>query len=206
MKAYQKETIDTYTRQAKAFKDTRARFVQPDKLDQFQKLVLGDTVLDLGCGPGRDSAELIKRGFSVQGVDITQAFIDIARNDVPDAIFTQMDVMDLIFEDDIFDGIWASAVFLHLKPEDFFVALKEAYRVLKPGGIIRFSVKKGNGEHIIKDERLHNEQRFFYYYSKDEVVEHTQKVGFEMLGVIEVKPRNHPVPIEWIDVFAKKPL
>lgn len=39
----------------------------------------GDRVLDVGCGPGRHSLELARRGFRVLGVDISQRFVELAR-------------------------------------------------------------------------------------------------------------------------------
>ena len=52
----------------------------------------GDRVLDIGCGPGRHTNELARRGMVAHGIDISSTFIDIARRSAPDgATFQQID-------------------------------------------------------------------------------------------------------------------
>ena len=56
----------------------------------------GARILDVGCGPGRHSHELARRGFEVVGVDISQAFIDLANAAVPSgATFVRADARDM---------------------------------------------------------------------------------------------------------------
>jgi SAM-dependent methyltransferase len=59
----------------------------------------GDRVLDVGCGPGRHSHELARRGFAVHGIDISQTFIDLATaNSVDGCSFERMDARAMTFE------------------------------------------------------------------------------------------------------------
>ena len=52
----------------------------------------GARILDVGCGPGRHSHELARRGFQVHGIDISQTFIDLATaNAVDGSSFERMD-------------------------------------------------------------------------------------------------------------------
>jgi len=53
-------------------------------------LAPGDRVLDVGCGTGRHALELARRGIDVHGVDISQRFVDIARNRSTDERDPQM--------------------------------------------------------------------------------------------------------------------
>jgi SAM-dependent methyltransferase len=58
----------------------------------------GMRVLDVGCGPGRHAHSLGRRGIAVHGVDISQRFIDIARDDAPDGVtFARLDARRLPF-------------------------------------------------------------------------------------------------------------
>lgn len=56
----------------------------------------GQRVLDVGCGPGRHAHELARRGLRVHGIDISERFVDIAREDAPPgATFERLDARDL---------------------------------------------------------------------------------------------------------------
>lgn len=54
-----------------------------DHLVAVLGLTAGDRVLDVGCGPGRHSHELARRGIAVHGVDISQRFVDLAASAAP---------------------------------------------------------------------------------------------------------------------------
>ena len=59
----------------------------------------GDRILDVGCGPGRHSHELARRGFVVHGIDISQTFVDLANaNTVDGCSFERMDARAMTFE------------------------------------------------------------------------------------------------------------
>jgi SAM-dependent methyltransferase len=59
-------------------------------------LAPGERVLDVGCGPGRHSHALARRGMRVLGVDVAQRFVDVARRDAPEgATFVRGDARSL---------------------------------------------------------------------------------------------------------------
>ena len=61
----------------------------------------GARILDVGCGPGRHSHELARRGFLVHGIDISQAFIDLATADAVDgSSFERMDARAMTFDNE----------------------------------------------------------------------------------------------------------
>ena len=95
----------------------------------------GKALLDIGCGQGKLSRALAKRGASVTGVDPQEAILVLARKNAPDATFEQAGGEALPFADNTFDGA-VMLNSLHHVPEDVIDAgLTEAMRVLKPGGI-----------------------------------------------------------------------
>ncbi|GAA3367178.1 27-O-demethylrifamycin SV methyltransferase [Streptomyces sannanensis] len=99
----------------------------------------GRRVLDIGCGTGRPTVRLA-RTTGVQATGITasrtqtaQAAERAARAGLADHIdFTTGDAMHLPFPDASFDGAWAIESFAHFA--DRLLALREAWRVLRPGG------------------------------------------------------------------------
>ncbi|MCP4720794.1 MAG: class I SAM-dependent methyltransferase [Desulfobacteraceae bacterium] len=100
----------------------------------------GDThILDAGCGIGGSSRLLAKTfQYRVTGIDLAQAFIETARDitrwcKLEDYLkFEQGSVLDMPFETDSFDAILCQHILMNIQDKE--AALKEFYRVLKPGG------------------------------------------------------------------------
>ncbi|MEY3073395.1 MAG: hypothetical protein RLZZ554_69, partial [Actinomycetota bacterium] len=59
---------------------TKGTVQEVDFLVDELGLTSSTSILDVGCGPGRHSLELARRGFPVTGIDISETFIDIARS------------------------------------------------------------------------------------------------------------------------------
>ncbi|MEO8744191.1 MAG: methyltransferase domain-containing protein [Candidatus Dormibacter sp.] len=102
----------------------------------------GMRVLDLACGPGTLSvrlARLVLPGGELVGVDLAPGMLDLARAaGAPNARFEVMDIERLLFPDATFDAA-ACGHGLHFVPQ-LDVALREARRVLRPGGRFAASV------------------------------------------------------------------
>lgn len=58
---------------------TKGTLQEVDQLESILDLPKGSSILDVGCGPGRHSLEFARRGYQVTGVDISDTFIEIAR-------------------------------------------------------------------------------------------------------------------------------
>ncbi|MGA9348862.1 MAG: class I SAM-dependent methyltransferase [Anaerolineae bacterium] len=104
---------------------------------------IGDAreVLNVGCGIGVGSAYIAKKyGCHVVGMDISEKMIEWsrrrAREDRVEAKveFRTADVLDLAFEADRFDVVFAESVLLFV--EDKARAIRECVRVTKPGGYV----------------------------------------------------------------------
>lgn len=101
-----------------------------------------DVVLDLGCGYGRVSIELIKKGIKVVGIDISKNNIDLAKKIVgnkENSEFYSMNAIDLKFTDNFFDTVICVQNGISAFNVDPRKLIKESIRVTKKGGIVLFS-------------------------------------------------------------------
>ncbi|MFZ4713033.1 MAG: class I SAM-dependent methyltransferase [Bacteriovoracaceae bacterium] len=93
-------------------------------------------VLELGCGTGYFTRELLKTGVQVTAIDISPHLIEKAKKDNPKATFILGDAHHSGLESNSFDTILGSSVLHHLEINS---ALKEIFRLLKPGGEVIFT-------------------------------------------------------------------
>ena len=94
-------------------------------------------VLDMACGPGFVASVAVARGAIVHGLDFSSAMLAVARSREPAATFDEGDAERLSYADATFDAVVANFGIHHVpRPQ---LALREAYRVLRPGCRVAFS-------------------------------------------------------------------
>lgn len=106
-------------------------------LAAFAELVRGDgggPVADLGCGPGRVTANLHALGLPAFGVDLSHGMVAVARTAYPDLRFEQGSMRSLDIDDGGLAGIVAWYSIIHTAPDDLPLVFDELARVLRPGG------------------------------------------------------------------------
>lgn len=102
-----------------------------------ERMPAGGSVLEVAPGPGYFAIELAKLGnYQIAGLDISKTFVEIARANAAKASvrvdFHLGNASSMIFGDDTFDFLLCRAAFKNFSEP--VRALKEMYRVLKPGG------------------------------------------------------------------------
>jgi ubiquinone/menaquinone biosynthesis C-methylase UbiE len=90
-------------------------------------------ILDVGCGTGEQLSELRRRNLDAVGVEPAPGMLAYAQQRCPDSVF-EGSVLQLPFEDNTFDFVYALEVLRYLNEEDNHQGLLEIRRVLKPGG------------------------------------------------------------------------
>lgn len=131
-------------------KPHNAHYDRPAVLSLLPDLT-GKRALDVGCGPGIYAEELLKRGAEVVAFDVTPAFVEIARQRLGErATVLHADLQSpLTFAvDSAFDLVLAPLVLDYIA--DWNPVFSEFHRVLKPGGVLVFSVGHPYADYTIR--------------------------------------------------------
>jgi ubiquinone/menaquinone biosynthesis C-methylase UbiE len=109
--------------------------------------------LEIGCGIGRMSEHLAGFFGSLTGVDVSGEMIRGATErlgHLPNATFVETDGASLPFADASFDFVFSFIVFQHVPTKEAVIGtLRDAYRVLAPGGLCKFQVQGSQNEHYL---------------------------------------------------------
>ena len=139
------ETIDYYEKNAKSFADSTADIEFSEMQDSFlSNLKEGASILDFGCGSGRDTRYFLKKGYKVTALDGSAELCRIAEEKTGVPVI-QMD-FNGFDEKDKYDGIWACSSILHLPKQELKQVLVHMEQALHIGGIIYTSFKYGEFE------------------------------------------------------------
>ncbi|MBO0794294.1 MAG: class I SAM-dependent methyltransferase, partial [Ktedonobacteraceae bacterium] len=101
----------------------------------LDRLAPGARVLDLGCGTGTPTTATLAQHFHVTGVDISARQIELAKHNVPQAVFVQSDIATLDFPPAHFDAVIAFYSLFCLPRAELFPLLQQIASWLKPEGL-----------------------------------------------------------------------
>lgn len=110
--------------------------------NQFlSKLKNGSSILDFGCGSGRDTKYFLEQGYHVEAIDGSIELCRLASE------YTGIDVKNMLFQElsevKKYDGIWACSSILHLPINELADVMRKMTVALKDNGIIYTSFKYG---------------------------------------------------------------
>ena len=103
------------------------------------------TILDFGCGPGRDLAAFAKLGHVAIGLDGSERFAAMAREHSGCEVWRQ-DFLSLDLPPERFDGVFANASLFHVPSQELPRVLRELRATLKPRGVLFSSNPRGTNE------------------------------------------------------------
>jgi SAM-dependent methyltransferase len=110
------------------------------------------TILDFGCGPGRDLKAFAELGHTAIGLDGTAPFAAMARTLSGCEVWEQ-DFLNLDLPSGRFDGIFANASLFHVPSQELPRVLKQLHAALKPGGVLFSSNPHGENQEGWSGER-----------------------------------------------------
>jgi ubiquinone/menaquinone biosynthesis C-methylase UbiE len=153
----------------------------------------GLPVGDIGCGPGEIGRFLHDLGLEVQGFDLSEGMLEMARRLHPTMRFVQADMRDLPLDDGALGGLVAFYSIIHLPREDVVKALREFHRVLVPGGPVLLCYHRGEGELVSENVLDTDISMSATLFGAAEVATYAEEAGLE-LDRLQVRP---PYEIEW---------
>lgn len=103
------------------------------------------TLLDFGCGPGRDLKVFAGLGHTAVGLEGAARFAEMARAHSGCEVWLQ-DFLKLDLPDSHFDGVFANAALFHVPSQELPRVLLELHATLKPGGVLFSSNPRGRNE------------------------------------------------------------
>ena len=192
------DSIDYYNKYAaKEFEETVNQDMTGIMKEFLDLLEEGDTILDLGCGSGRDSLTFYELGYDVTPLDASEEMCKLAE------IHTGLEVLQMTFEqmdfDNVFDGIWACASLLHIPKKELSDILTKIARALNDKGILYMSFKLGDFEGF-------RGKRNFCDFTADSISEVLRDNGrFEIVKLWETEDvRSGHSDVKWLNVLVKK--
>ncbi|MGZ5131921.1 MAG: class I SAM-dependent methyltransferase [Caldimonas sp.] len=103
------------------------------------------TILDLGCGPGRDLTTFAELGHRAIGLEGEPRFVAMAREHSGCEVW-QQNLFAMSLPDAVFDGVYANAVLFHVPSAELPRVLRELRATLKPEGVLFSSNPRGQGQ------------------------------------------------------------
>ena len=157
----------------------------------------GGVALDVGCGTGgRIVRRLEEYGFAITGLDVSEAMINLAHRNNPDATFLLQDICT--WETDrTFDFIIAWDSIFHLPLHMHQPVIDKLCKLLKKNGVLIYTFGNATGEHT---DRWHEDE---FYYSSIGINANLKALVNNGLTVMHLELDQYPE--KHVYVIAKKP-
>lgn len=167
-----KKTIEAYDKNPDFYSERFDSYgMRIEDVDRALKLNESgsSTVLELGCGTGRDAQYIISKvGIdNYVGIDGSKGLIKLAQKKNPGAMFKVEDIRKMEVSPETVGVIFAFSFFVHINREDMAEIMDKCYKTLKKGGIFYiFSSKYGD-----YSEKLTNnlgDDKYYYFYTLED--------------------------------------
>ena len=195
---WEKQTLQYYDQCSDSFISGTRTADMSDTQSRFCAcLPAGGSILDFGCGSGRDTKAFLDLGFSVEATDGSEELCTLA------SAYTGIKVRQMLFNElnviERYDGIWACASVLHLPREELSDVIRRMETALKAGGVLYASFKYGTFEGM-------RNGRYFTDFTEETLKAFWEPVTsmriFDLWITGDVRPDRKDE--RWINLLARK--
>jgi SAM-dependent methyltransferase len=173
-------SVAAYTAGAEDYEATHAPKMGRAVERFARSLPAGSSILDAGCGPGRDLARFVEFGHRPQGVELNPAFARRAARVAP-TIECDLRQLESVFPAAAFDGIWACASLVHLNEAELGAVLAQFARLSHPGSRLYACVKSTGGTGWVDEP---DGRRWYTVWDADQFAERIGAAGFAVEEVV----------------------
>ncbi len=176
------KTLFAYNNSASAYEDKFSKNLtyRNHALSFSSFFAEGSSILDVGCGPGLNSALFAEKKMSVTGIDFSEEMVRLAEKNCPEGIFHNKSVEELD-TDKKYDGICLSFIIVHLENKQVEELINTLPHLVKEGGRVYISFMTGKKpgyelSSFAKDEIYYN------YFEVDYIISLFSENGFKLLS------------------------
>lgn len=151
------KTINTYNQEAETIAELHSALI-PERIYELiaDYFIPNASSADIGCGTGRDTAWLGRKGGSIIGIDASKGMLEQAQKNHPNLHFVQDDLPELKkLSQESFNNILCSAVLMHLPMTDVSLACHRLLELLKPNGFLILSFRSTNEDNQRENGKLY---------------------------------------------------
>ncbi len=196
---YDSETLQYYTETADAYVAGRPEVASRHLKPFLARLEPRASILELGCGGGRDAQAMINAGFVVDATDGVAEMAAHATRLLGQSVrVMRFDELSAVAA---YDAVWANASLLHVPRTQLPSVLSRIFTALKPGGFHFANFKAGGAEG--RDERA----RYYNYLSHDEMVAmYTSVADWEIVSALDYLggARFETQQVPWVAITVRK--
>jgi SAM-dependent methyltransferase len=189
------DTLSVYDKTAEEYERVISDWHDPGLKEFIAALPTGSHVLDLGCGPGIASEQMVAAGLKVDACDGSAEMVRLANQRL--GVVARQALFDDIAGEAVYDGIWASFSLLHAPKASFPRHLAALHQAARPGARFQLGMKLGQGE------SLDDLDRFYAYYTQPELEDLLAQAGFSIQSHVTGQSRGMSAKLsDWIAITA----
>jgi 2-polyprenyl-3-methyl-5-hydroxy-6-metoxy-1,4-benzoquinol methylase len=202
-------TVSTFNKLAGKYQEKYMDFdFYFDTYDTFCDLISNDkaAIFEIACGPGNITKYLLSRrpDFKIEGIDLAQNMIELARTNNPSAKFRVLDSRNISSVNRKFDAVMCGFCTPYLSKEDVAKLIIDIRALLKTNGILYLSTMEDDYEKSDFQTSSDGDQVYIHYHQLDFLKLHLDANRFR---IVDIKRKAFPVenetPTTDLFVFAQ---